>query len=129
MAHVFGGGKHHHEEKKGEGASERTGVGTKEGTWWVGCREDMYIGLYCNEATVEDRSSRSDSQMQVSSTLLLYSPSLFFSFLLQFFRDDPVHNIPVSPPPSFSLPTASLSHTISAEEVLAPEGLLGGGCW
>jgi hypothetical protein len=73
MAHVFGGGKHHHEEKKGEGASERTGVGTKEGTWWVGCREDMYIGLYCNEATVEDRSSRSDSQMQVSSTLLSYS--------------------------------------------------------
>ena len=44
---------------------DNVGVKSKEGTWWIGCRGNSYVGVYCNRPTVEVASPRHAAQVQV----------------------------------------------------------------
>lgn len=44
---------------------DTVGVGTKKDTWWIACRENMYLGVYCTESSEEDWSHRQDTEVQV----------------------------------------------------------------
>jgi hypothetical protein len=103
----------------GAGGESGSGVGTAAGTWWVGCRENMFVGIFCNKPTEEDRSLRNDSQIQVS-----LPPSLPFplpilpavcgllcsvSFSEAILSSTSRYSLPPPPPvPPSALPSSSL---------------------
>ena len=44
--------------------------GMKRESWWIGCRGNGYVGLYCSEGSTEDISHRRDSAIEVLNVSL-----------------------------------------------------------
>lgn len=51
---------------------EEVALESKEKTWWIGRRENAYVGVFCNRPTIEVNSPRHAAQVQVIISLIVY---------------------------------------------------------